>query len=90
MTGDDQGTERNRPEKLSPRVPEASILIPQPEHLIALKLHSASSPDRRGVGMDWQTVVEETEPLRRCYLEHFDSAEKRLRDKNPKPFRMDF
>jgi hypothetical protein len=41
-------------------------------------------------GGNWQTVIEETEPLRRYYLEHFDNPEKRLRDKNPKPFRMDF
>jgi hypothetical protein len=40
--------------------------------------------------VDWETVIEETEPLRRYYLEHFDSPEKRLRDKNPEPFRMDF
>jgi hypothetical protein len=40
--------------------------------------------------VDWQTVIEETEPLRRYYLEHFDSPEKRLRDKNPKPFRMNY
>jgi hypothetical protein len=40
--------------------------------------------------VDWQTVIDETEPLRRYYLEHFDSPEKRLREKNPKPFRMDF
>ena len=39
--------------------------------------------------VDWEAVMDETEPLRRYYLEHFDSSEKRLRSKNPKPFRMD-
>jgi hypothetical protein len=38
----------------------------------------------------WETVIEETEPLRRYYLEHFDNPELRLRDKNPNPFRLDF
>jgi len=36
----------------------------------------------------WEEVIEETEPLRKYYLEHFDSPEKRLRDKNPNPFRI--
>jgi len=39
--------------------------------------------------VSWEAVIEETEPLRAYYLEHFDSPEKRLRDKNPAPFRMD-
>ena len=30
----------------------------------------------------------QTEPQRRFYMKHFDSPEKRLRDKNPTPFRM--
>jgi len=38
----------------------------------------------------WETVIEETEVLRKYYIEHFDKPEIRLRDKNPKPFRMDF
>jgi hypothetical protein len=38
----------------------------------------------------WERVIEETEPLRRYYIEHFDSPEKRLQSKNPTPFRMDF
>ena len=37
----------------------------------------------------WEQVIDETEPERRYYLEHYDTPEKRLRDKNPKPLRMD-
>jgi len=33
--------------------------------------------------------MRETESVRRYYLEHYDTPEKRLRDKNPEPFRMD-
>jgi hypothetical protein len=36
----------------------------------------------------WERVIEETEPMRRYYLEHFDKPENRLRDKNPNPFRL--
>ena len=32
------------------------ILIPQAEHLIALKLHAASSPDRQRAEMDWEDI----------------------------------
>jgi hypothetical protein len=39
--------------------------------------------------VDWGKVIDETEPLRRYYLEHYDTPEKRLRDKNPQPFRME-
>ena len=34
-----------------------------------------------------EDVIAETEPLRRYYLEHYDDPEKRLRSKNPEPFR---
>lgn len=37
----------------------------------------------------WEMVMDETEPLRQYYLKHFDTPEKRLRGKNPIPFRMD-
>jgi hypothetical protein len=39
--------------------------------------------------VSWERVMEETEAVRRYYMEHHDSPEKRLREKNPKPFRMD-
>jgi hypothetical protein len=38
--------------------------------------------------MTWEEVVIQTEPQRRFYMEHFDSPERRLRNKNPEPFRM--
>lgn len=39
-------------------------------------------------GMTWNEVTDHTEPRRQFYMKHFDSPEKRLRDKNPKPFRL--
>lgn len=39
-------------------------------------------------GLSWEAVVGETAPLRSYYLEHFDSAAKRLREKSPLPFRI--
>jgi hypothetical protein len=36
----------------------------------------------------WETVMRETRPFREHYMQHFDSPEKRLRDKNPEPFRL--
>jgi hypothetical protein len=38
--------------------------------------------------MTWEQVMDETEPMRQYYMKHFDSPEKRLRNKNPEPFRM--
>ena len=38
--------------------------------------------------MCWEAVMDETEPQRRFYMKHFDSPEKRLRSKNPEPFKM--
>ncbi len=38
--------------------------------------------------MTWEEVMDQTEPQRRFYMEHYDSPEKRLRNKNPAPFRM--
>ena len=37
----------------------------------------------------WAKVIDETEAVRKYYLQHFDTPEKRLREKNPEPFRMD-
>jgi hypothetical protein len=39
--------------------------------------------------LSWEAVMKETESVRRYYLENYDTPEKRLRDKNPEPFRMD-
>ncbi len=38
--------------------------------------------------MTWEQVTAQTEPQRQYYMKHFDSPEKRLRNKNPEPFRM--
>jgi hypothetical protein len=38
--------------------------------------------------MSWEAVTDETEPQRQHYMKHFDSPEKRLRDKNPAKFRL--
>ena len=45
--------------------------------------------ERRNPCISWEEVICETEPVRLYYLEHFDSPERRLREKNPAPFRMD-
>jgi hypothetical protein len=72
---------------LCPSLNEAEKEFPE---RLDLPVFRAPQSDWHPGAVDWQTVIEETEPLRRYYLEHFDSPEKRLRDKNPKPFRMDF
>ena len=43
----------------------------------------------RSENRSWEAVMRETESVRRYYLEHYDTPEKRLRDKNPEAFRMD-
>jgi len=55
-----------------------------------LNLPVFDSPRRdRGPGkMTWEAVMDQTEPQREFYVKHFDSPEKRLRNKNPAPFRM--
>ena len=46
-------------------------------------------PMERPANLSWEAVMRETELVRRYYLDHYDTPEKRLRDKNPEPFRMD-
>lgn len=41
------------------------------------------------VNMSWAEVVRYFEPLRKYYMEHYDSPERRLADKVPEPFRLD-
>lgn len=36
--------------------------------------------------MSWERVMEETRAVREHYMKHHDSPERRLADKNPKPF----
>jgi len=45
--------------------------------------------ERRNPSLSWEEVIRETEPVRSYYLEHLDSLERRLREKNPVPFRID-
>jgi hypothetical protein len=37
----------------------------------------------------WEDVIRQTAFFRDYYMRHFDSPERRLRDKNPAPFRLD-
>ena len=39
--------------------------------------------------ISWEQAMQEFDSMRRHYMEHFDSPEKRLRDKNPVTFRME-
>lgn len=45
--------------------------------------------EQRPANLSWEAVMRETELVRRYYLDHYDTPEKRLHDKNPEPFRMD-
>lgn len=56
----------------------------------ALNLPVCDIPPRDHTQMkiSWETVTAETEVQRRFYMEHYDSPEKRLGQKNPKPFRL--
>lgn len=38
--------------------------------------------------MSWSEAMRFFAPAREHYMRHFDSPEKRLREKNPEPFRM--
>jgi sigma-B regulation protein RsbU (phosphoserine phosphatase) len=55
-----------------------------------LNLPVFDTPQREHLSgkMTWEQVMDQTEPQRTFYIKHFDSPEKRLRDKNPAPFRM--
>ena len=39
--------------------------------------------------ISWDRAMEEFDAVRRQHLREFDSAEARLREKNPEPFRLD-
>jgi hypothetical protein len=38
----------------------------------------------------WEEVMDQTEPQRQFYMQHDDSPERRLRNKNPASFWMDW
>ncbi len=56
--------------------------------ILNLPVFEAPQIEHWPTGMSWEQVTEHFEPQRRYYMEHFDSPEKRLREKNPEPFRM--
>jgi len=56
MFVDDSTWERLSAEPLERDVAGHPILIPQPAHLIALKLHAASSPERQRTEADWEDI----------------------------------
>lgn len=45
--------------------------------------------EREPSGVTWERAIRAFESQRLDYMRDFDSPEKRLRDKNPVPFRMD-
>ena len=63
---------------------------PDPLATTVLNLPVFDSPprDHSAWKMTWEQVMAETEPMRQFYMTHYDSPEKRLRNKNPAPFRM--
>ena len=61
--------------------PLATTVLNLPVFDIPRRDHSPSQ-------MTWEEVMDQTEPQRQYYMEHYDTPEKRLRTKNPEPFRM--
>jgi len=57
-----------------------------------LNLPDFDTPQRNRwpLKMSWDAVMFQTKPQRDFYRQHFDSPDKRLRNKNTAPFRMDF
>jgi len=64
--------------------------VPDPLSTPMLNLPTFDIPERDPLSwkMTWEEVTEETEEQRQFYMKHYDSPERRLRDKNPKPFRL--
>lgn len=57
--------------------------------LFELPVFDVPQVERLYSHFSWEDVMRETELTRQYHRSHFDSPEKRLRDKNPAPFRMD-
>jgi hypothetical protein len=55
-----------------------------------LNLPVFEAPQIKHVGgkLTWEQMTEATEAQRAFYMARYDSDEKRLRDKNPKPFHL--
>ena len=56
--------------------------------VLNLPVFDSPRRDPLALKMTWDEVMDQTEPQREFYMKHFDSPEKRLRNKNLAPFRM--
>jgi hypothetical protein len=56
--------------------------------VLNLPVFDSPRRDCRPGKMTWEAVMDQSEPQRQFYMKHFHSPEKRLRNKNPAPFRM--
>jgi hypothetical protein len=56
--------------------------------VLNLPIFGAPRRDLLSRKMTWEEVMDQTEPQRQFYMSHYDSPEKRLRSKNPLPFRL--
>ncbi len=56
--------------------------------ILNLQVFKVPQADPWPAKIPWEIVVFQTEPQRKFYMEHYDSPEKRLRNKNPAPFRL--
>lgn len=78
------------------RLPESTASPMIPEKLARLELDLPSFPivaeplgEHAPVKMTWAEPMRYLEPLRKYYMEDYDSPERRLANKNPERFRMD-
>jgi hypothetical protein len=60
--------------------------LPQP--MLNLPVFEVPQRSHWPMWMSLEDIMDETEPMRQFYMERFDSPERRLRNKNPEPFRM--
>lgn len=58
MFVEDGTWEKLRTEAVEKPAGKAKILVPSPEHLVALKLFAASNPKRRRADQDWVDIQE--------------------------------
>ena len=70
MFVDDHTWERLSAEPLERTVEGQSVRLPRPDHLIALKLHSAASPDRGNPETDWEDI---RQIIRICEVDRGDA-----------------
>jgi len=70
---------------LDKRDPESKQTLPLPD----FPVFDEPQRERPRRSMDWSAVQRNFAPLLEFYRRHHDSPEKRLRSKNPEPFRID-